>query len=250
MLHKEEDPIILLSLQDKEILDRLPTVKRGFLPQDFTKKIDISQWLSWWLQQGMSDQERYESVLENCLKDNRYHTGLICVIGHRIQDLFLSNQPSLSPGRSFPSFHSENPPEISVPDYFYKLVRGSGSDLSTAVLSAFMIQKFQSVHPDFAINSFQIHKVVLGAVIASHKYLEEDQPKSNRAFATMTKLDLKMVSQIEAEFLFAVGFDIEETNFFGVLGQLFQNDFNLIITNKKKRKSDYLEGLGFEDCFC
>lgn len=246
MLQEEEE--LRLSSLDSEVKQKTPSLEPKCLATDFQKKIDLSQWLNWWRSQGTSDKERYENVLEYCLKDNRYHAGLILVIGHRIQDLFLC-QHMVSPMTSFPAFVSENPPPISISDYFYKLVRGSGSDLSTAVLSAFMIQKFHFMYPEYRIDSFRIHKVVLGAVMASHKYLEEDQPRSNRAFATMCNLELKMVSLIEAEFLFAVGFDIEEDNFYPVLGQLFEKEFQLKGKIKEKRKSDYVVGLGMSDCF-
>lgn len=246
MLYEEEE--VRLSSLDSEVKERRPCLKPDCLASDFQKKIDVDQWLNWWQSQGTSDQERYENVLEHCHKDNRYHTGLICVIGHRIQDLFLC-QHMLTPMTLFSAFLSEKPPPISISDYFYKLVRGSGSDLSTAVLSVSMIQKFHLMYPEYRIDPFRIHKVVLGAVIASHKYLEEDQSRSNQAFATMCNLELKMVSLIEAEFLFAVGFDIEEDNFYPVLGQLFEKEFKLKGKIKEKRKSDYLTGFDLDDCF-
>jgi len=236
----------------KEIPDRLPQTKRVRLAQDFKKKIDAPKWLNWWLNQGLSDEDRYNAVLQQCLKDNKYHMSVICLVGHRIQDLWLTSSSSfLTDHTPFPAFDSQTPPAQSVPDYFYLLVRGSGSDLSTAVLSAFLIYKFTSLYPDYLIHSFRIHKLVLGAVLTSHKYLEEDHPRSNRAFATMCKLDVKVVSQIEAEFMFALGFDIGEECFFGVLGQLFRSDFTSVTNKpkKEKRKSNYSVGMVLEDFF-
>ena len=117
-------------------------------------------------------------------------------------------------------FISKNIPQISIKDYLERLCRYSKINFSTVILILVYIDRLCNMHK-FKLTYFNIHKLILGAMIIAIKYNEDE------IFTTKFYSKLGGVSKTEICFL--------EYNFISLI------DFKLYVSEDLfKKYNDYI----------
>jgi hypothetical protein len=95
------------------------------------------------------------------------------------------------------------------------------SSISSFVYALVLIDRIQEYHPGFLLTSRNVHRLLLAANVASAKYLDDFFYK-NSFYANVGGVSLKVLKELEAEFMALIGFNahVEEETFASYLDRL------------------------------
>lgn len=132
-----------------------------------------------------------------------------------------------------PIFYSKKPPKISIKDYLIRLIRYCKFSNSTLVLSLIYIDKLCN-ETSIKLSYFNIHKIILGAVILSIKY-NEDEYYDFSFYAKVGGVTKAELVKIEAEFIVKCNFNLFTD------AALFEKYYNYLITTGENLNSNAIE---------
>jgi hypothetical protein len=120
--------------------------------------------------------------------------GERCVEGDRRVSTFVSK------------FHSCALPQVSINDYFRRLVDLAECSNTTVLLTYVLLDRIQR-HPQFTLCSLTVHRAALTALMVAAKFFD-DVYFNNAFYARIGGVTTPELNGLEIEFLFMVGFDL------------------------------------------
>ncbi|KAJ2522534.1 cyclin-like protein interacting with PHO85 [Coemansia sp. RSA 1939] len=108
-------------------------------------------------------------------------------------------------------FHSRTIPSISAHDYLYRVSKyvGLENDSVLAVLVYLdRITRSQIHRPSLAISPYNIHRLILSAIVVAHKF-NSDIFLNNVRYSKVGGIPLAELNQLELELLFMIKFDLK-----------------------------------------
>eukprot|EP01017_Pseudomicrothorax_dubius_P020114 TRINITY_DN2205_c0_g4_i1.p1 TRINITY_DN2205_c0_g4~~TRINITY_DN2205_c0_g4_i1.p1 ORF type:complete len:270 (+),score=33.06 TRINITY_DN2205_c0_g4_i1:49-810(+) len=123
-------------------------------------------------------------------------TMLIESIGEIVDDLVESSYESSTAPRTV--FHCRSLPRISVIDYIKRIWKHSKNSVSCYIVALMYIDQLQHVVPNFALDSMNVHRLLLTSILLATKFLE-DIFYNNEYFASVGGVDLEDLNTMEAQ---------------------------------------------------
>lgn len=95
------------------------------------------------------------------------------------------------------------------------------SSVTTFVYALVLIDRIQEYHPHFLLHHKNVHRLLLAANVVAAKYLDDFFYK-NSFYANIGGVALKVLNDLEAEFMLLIGFNahVEEDTFASYLDRL------------------------------
>jgi len=104
-------------------------------------------------------------------------------------------------------FHSKQPPAISIPAYFKRIVQYSSLEKAVLLIILVYIDRVSQYHPTFHINSLTVHRFLIAAVVVISK-LVSDSYCTNSHYAKVGGVSVQELNVLELEFLFLLKWDL------------------------------------------
>ncbi len=109
-------------------------------------------------------------------------------------------------------------PKISVEKYICRLVRYLNSfhehdpspdsaGMRAILVATLYIDRIREMHPNFILNSMNIHRLLLATTVIANKFLEDDHP-TNEFMAGVGGVELKEINNLESELCEGLNFHI------------------------------------------
>ena len=119
-------------------------------------------------------------------------------------------------------FINKNRPSISILNYLQRIIYYTDLEESTIILSLIYIIKLSNENKIF-INEYNIHRIILASLLASHKY-NEDKIHYNKYLAKVGGINEKELITIQDCFI-----DLLEFKFF--IDEKYYNEFSKELLN-------------------
>eukprot|EP00831_Metopus_contortus_P082385 TRINITY_DN8891_c0_g1_i3.p1 TRINITY_DN8891_c0_g1~~TRINITY_DN8891_c0_g1_i3.p1 ORF type:complete len:207 (+),score=5.98 TRINITY_DN8891_c0_g1_i3:98-718(+) len=97
-------------------------------------------------------------------------------------------------------FQASRVPGISIPAYLDRIARYSHCSPSCFIVAFLYIDRILQMNPDFHLNSFSIHRLILSALVVAIKYLD-DEYYTLIDYAKIGGISAREMAFLEAEFL-------------------------------------------------
>ncbi|XP_020586229.1 cyclin-P4-1-like [Phalaenopsis equestris] len=120
------------------------------------------------------------------------------------------NMPSQPPPPAAVAFCAFEKPDISIRCYLDRIFQFAHCSTSCYVVAYIYLDRFLSFHPSFAIDSFNVHRILITAVLTSVKFME-DRCYNNAYFARVGGVSLHEMNYLEVDFLFGLRFKLNVT---------------------------------------
>lgn len=115
-------------------------------------------------------------------------------------------------------FYGVKQPKISLDKYICRLVRYLNSyydhepgldstGIKSVIVAALYIDRIRDMNPDFVLNSMNVHRLLLAAVVVANKIMEDDHP-SNEFMAGVGGVELKELNALEVSFCDGISFQL------------------------------------------
>lgn len=104
-------------------------------------------------------------------------------------------------------FDSKFPSRVSMPTYLTKLVENFKCSQEALILAMIYIDRLTVSRPKFVIQSRNIHKLMLTAIVLASKFLD-DRKHKNDFYAKSGDLSLKEMNKLEIEFLESLEYNL------------------------------------------
>jgi hypothetical protein len=85
------------------------------------------------------------------------------------------------------------------------------SSVTTFVYALVLIDRIQEFHPHFLLHTKNVHRLLLAANVVAAKYLDDFFYK-NSFYANIGGVPLKVINELEAEFMALIGFNAHVTD--------------------------------------
>ncbi|KAI9504426.1 cyclin PHO80-like protein, partial [Coemansia spiralis] len=108
-------------------------------------------------------------------------------------------------------FHSRSVPPISVLHYLDRVAKFVGLDndsLIAVLVYLDRVTRAQMHHPSLALSPYNIHRLMLTAIVVAHKF-NSDIFFNNLRYSKVGGIPLAEMNQLELEFLFLIKFDLK-----------------------------------------
>eukprot|EP00388_Colpodella_angusta_P007905 GDKJ01021975.1.p1 GENE.GDKJ01021975.1~~GDKJ01021975.1.p1 ORF type:complete len:210 (+),score=31.32 GDKJ01021975.1:54-683(+) len=132
--------------------------------------------------------------------DDNFVPSLARILTH----LICMSQPGTG---EITRFHAVNVPTISVYDYLIRIAKFFYCSKECFVLSLIYIDRIVKIQPDFTINSLNIHRLLVTAVMLAAKFFD-DQYYSNAYYARVGGVRSKEINVLEVHFLTLIGYQL------------------------------------------
>lgn len=101
------------------------------------------------------------------------------------------------------------------------MIKYMNASPSTFIYSLILIDRAQENHPDFILNSKNVHRLLLTANVISAKY-QDDFFYKNSYYANVGGVNVALLNTLELEFLAMIGFNchVEEGTFLAYVERL------------------------------
>ncbi|PKA50294.1 Cyclin-P4-1 [Apostasia shenzhenica] len=103
-------------------------------------------------------------------------------------------------------------PAISIRGYLDRIFRYADCSPSCFVVAYVYLDRFLHLHPSFAIDSFNVHRFLISAVVTAVKFME-DRCYNNAYFAKVAGISLAEMNFLEVNFLFGLRFELNVSPF-------------------------------------
>jgi len=97
-------------------------------------------------------------------------------------------------------FDTKFPSRVSMPTYLTKLVENFKCSQEALILAMIYIDRLTVARPKFIIQSKNIHKLMLTAIVLASKFLD-DRKHKNEYYAKHGDVSLKEINKLEVDFL-------------------------------------------------
>ncbi|MDR3492727.1 MAG: hypothetical protein P4M12_11935 [Gammaproteobacteria bacterium] len=127
---------------------------------------------------------------------------LISVLDEIMQHIISLNKNQPPP--QLTCFCSYEIPKISVKDYLTRLtlyLRATAPELAIIFI---YLSRYQSAHPNNLITEFNIHRLLITALVLAQKFHADDIIHKNTYSAKVGGITLKEMNKLEIEFLIAI----------------------------------------------
>ncbi|PKA53313.1 Cyclin-P4-1 [Apostasia shenzhenica] len=126
------------------------------------------------------------------------------------------------------AFLSPAKPAISIRDYLDRIFLYSHCSPSCYVVAFIYLDRFLHFHPSLAVDSFNVHRLLITAVLTAVKFME-DRFYDNAYFARVGGISLAEMNYLEVDFLFGVRFELNVTPIvFTSYCSILQREVNLL----------------------
>ncbi|KAJ2156117.1 cyclin-like protein interacting with PHO85, partial [Coemansia sp. RSA 552] len=143
------------------------------------------------------------------------HTPVATTIGYisrLIEAVCAANHQALGPiSDDVTPFHSRAIPSISIHDYLERVAKFvclDNDSLLAVVVYLDRISRAQIHRPSLALSPFNIHRLVITAIVVAHKF-NSDIFFNNARYSKVGGIPLGEMNQLELEMLFLVKFDLK-----------------------------------------
>lgn len=97
-------------------------------------------------------------------------------------------------------FDTKFPSRVSMPTYLTKIVENFKCSQEALILAMIYIDRLTVARPKFIIQSKNIHKLMLTAIVLASKFLD-DRKHKNEYYAKHGDVSLKEINKLEVDFL-------------------------------------------------
>lgn len=104
-------------------------------------------------------------------------------------------------------FHAMRPPQISILNYLERIAKYAACSGECFVLALIFVDRIIQFNPTFVVNSLNIHRLLITAVMLSAKYFD-DQYFNNAYYAKVGGVPCNEINSLEVEFLFMINFTL------------------------------------------
>ncbi|XP_010934125.1 cyclin-P4-1 [Elaeis guineensis] len=108
------------------------------------------------------------------------------------------------------AFHVPRVPGISVQSYLERIFRHADCSPTCYVVAYVYLERFAQRHPPVFINSLNVHLLLLTSILTAVKFMERIH-YDNAYFARVGGITLMEMNNLEVNFLFGVGFELNVT---------------------------------------
>ncbi|GLU20862.1 hypothetical protein SLE2022_370400 [Rubroshorea leprosula] len=108
------------------------------------------------------------------------------------------------------AFHGLSPPTISVQSYLERIFKYANCSPSCFVVAYVYLDRFVQRQPLLAINSFNVHRLIISSVLVSVKFMD-DIHYNNAYYAKVGGISTAEMNLLELDFLFGLGFQLNVT---------------------------------------
>ncbi|XP_010934119.1 cyclin-P4-1-like [Elaeis guineensis] len=115
-----------------------------------------------------------------------------------------------APNHRASAFHAPRVPGISVQSYLERIFHYADCSPTCYVVAYVYLERFARRHPPVFINSFNIHRLLLTSILTAIKFMERIH-YDNAYFARVGGITLMEMNNLEVNFLFGVGFELNVT---------------------------------------
>jgi len=137
---------------------------------------------------------------------------IVPVLACVLNQLCLSNDEILfDPKESNSKFHALRIPAIGLREYLERVARYSGCSAECFVLALVYIDRIIQSSPNFVVNSYSIHRLLITSVMLAAKFFD-DHYYNNAYFAKVGGVAYAEMNSLEVEFLFMLNFDLFVTS--------------------------------------
>lgn len=145
---------------------------------------------------GKADQVTNKSVDEEVSISNAVKT-----FSHILEDLICQETEypeEANANFSTSIFYSKKPPKIGLRDYLIRIVKYSGIQESTLIMSLILLDSISRTH--ISLSNLNIHRLLITAIVLSTK-LNEDEIYKNDYYASLGGIKLELLNNMETELL-------------------------------------------------
>ncbi|KAG0460385.1 hypothetical protein HPP92_020277 [Vanilla planifolia] len=105
------------------------------------------------------------------------------------------------------AFFALSKPEISIRRYLERIFRFARCSSSCYVVAYIYLDRFLSLHPSLALDSFNVHRLLITSILTAVKFMD-DRYFNNAYFARVGGITLAEMNYLEVDFLFGLRFDL------------------------------------------
>ncbi|KAK8948149.1 Cyclin-U4-1 [Platanthera guangdongensis] len=104
-------------------------------------------------------------------------------------------------------FSGEDKVEIPIEFYLHKILVNTYCSPSSYVVAFIYLDRFFNRHPSVLLNSFNVHRLVVTAILTAVKFSDEYND-TNAYYAKVAEISVSEMNELEVCFLFGVQFDL------------------------------------------
>ncbi|GLJ31981.1 hypothetical protein SUGI_0643710 [Cryptomeria japonica] len=156
-----------------------------------------------------SDLYSFDSAEQSCPCVLSVLSSLLERVVSRNDRLAVSNNITFSPPK-YDVFNGLEVPDISIQHYLERIFRYIRCSPSVFVVAYAYIDRLIQFHPQFKINSQNVHRLIIVTVMIASKFVEDINYK-NSYYATVGGFSREEINRLEMEFLFLLGFKLQVT---------------------------------------
>ncbi|PIN22794.1 Cyclin [Handroanthus impetiginosus] len=108
------------------------------------------------------------------------------------------------------AFHGLSRPTISIRSYLERIFKYANCSPSCYIVAYIYLDRFTQRRPDFAVNSFNVHRLLITGVMVSAKFMD-DMYYNNAYYAKVGGISTREINFLEVDFLFGLGFHLNVT---------------------------------------
>ncbi|KAK8934357.1 Cyclin-U4-1 [Platanthera zijinensis] len=105
-------------------------------------------------------------------------------------------------------FSGEDKVEIPIEFYLHKILVNTFCSPSSYVVAFIYLDRFFNRHPSVLLNSCNVHRLVVTAILTAVKFSDESYNDTNAYYAKVAEISLCEMNELEVCFLFGVQFDL------------------------------------------
>ncbi|KAK8934356.1 Cyclin-U4-1 [Platanthera zijinensis] len=105
-------------------------------------------------------------------------------------------------------FSGEDKVNIPIEVYLHKILLNSFCSPSCYVVAFIYLDRFLNRHPSVRLNSSNVHRLVITAILTAVKFSDERYQDTNAYYAKVAEISLSEMNELEVCFLFGVRFDL------------------------------------------
>jgi len=134
--------------------------------------------------------------------------GIVPVLSCILNQLCVSNDKvRFNPKESNSKFHALRIPAIGLKEYLIRIAKYSGCSTECFVLALVYIDRIIQGSPNFVVNSYSIHRLIIASVMLAAKFFD-DHYYNNAYYAKIGGVTYSEMNSLEVEFLFMLNFDL------------------------------------------
>jgi len=164
--------------------------------------------------------------------EEEYKQVMVPVLGYFL-GMFVSNNDKSTSRMEIAGecFNAVAPPEISIEDYLFRIVKYTPCSKECFLLAMIYIDRLvQRTH--FRLTSFNVHRILITGVMIASK-LVDDNTQTNRYYSHVGGVAVQELNNLEIEFLCLLSYDLLSSS---ELFEQYQNQLEKHILKREERE--------------